>query len=337
MIRSTIAKLKALRDVDPSGLADGDSPVWNATAGKFEFEVAGGGGGGGGGSFNSLAAFAGTGVDGDVVLDGTNTFTFATKSGSTYTLTRDLYADTLTIDSGCVLDNGMFRINAKTSITTNGTIRALNGAVAASGFTGGAWNYNNTKSIRGGNPGAAGGASGAGGNASGGNPGRGGSGGAGGAVGATAGGTSGTVSPLAGDSDLQSSGVGTPIFAVYGGTTVNSPYLSGVGGGGGASVDASHRGGGGGYAGGMLVINSPTIVNNGLITSPGGDGAASPSATNGGGGGGGGGGYISINTATSVTGSGTITAPGGAGGAGVGTGNNGASGSSGLIAQNVWS
>jgi hypothetical protein len=44
MIRSTITRLLKLKDVDPTGLADGDTMVWDATAGKFEPGASSGGG-----------------------------------------------------------------------------------------------------------------------------------------------------------------------------------------------------------------------------------------------------------------------------------------------------
>jgi hypothetical protein len=94
--------------------------------------------------------WAGDGSDGAVAFDGTNTFaSFTTTTGSApnlvYTLTRDIFATTITVSSGKTLIPNNFRIYASTSFTNSGTVqdRATsptngNNGSAASGATGGA-------------------------------------------------------------------------------------------------------------------------------------------------------------------------------------------------------
>jgi hypothetical protein len=64
----------------------------------------------------------GTGSDGAVTMDGTNTFGFASLSGSTYTLTRDVFATTFVLNSGITLKRAGFKFYAKTSIIISGHV-----------------------------------------------------------------------------------------------------------------------------------------------------------------------------------------------------------------------
>lgn len=60
----------------------------------------------------------GTGFDGAFALDGTNTYAdYFSKSGSTYTLLKDIFATTITTSSSSILITNGFRIFASTSIT----------------------------------------------------------------------------------------------------------------------------------------------------------------------------------------------------------------------------
>ena len=62
----------------------------------------------------------GSGVDGAFVLDGTNTYsTYFSKSGSVYTLLKDLYATTILISTAASIKANGYRIHAKTSLTIN--------------------------------------------------------------------------------------------------------------------------------------------------------------------------------------------------------------------------
>lgn len=82
----------------------------------------------------------GTGDDGAVVLDGVNTFTWATKSGSIYTMTRDLHATDLTITSGSELRPSGFVVHSKGTGTGPGKITANGGdggTGAGNGISGG--------------------------------------------------------------------------------------------------------------------------------------------------------------------------------------------------------
>lgn len=64
----------------------------------------------------------GDGSDGSVTLDGTNTFSWASKSGSIYTMTRDVYCINMDIDSGVTLNPAGYRIFGLGTLTIDGTI-----------------------------------------------------------------------------------------------------------------------------------------------------------------------------------------------------------------------
>ena len=71
-----------------------------------------------------LAGLFGDGSDSTVLLDGTNTFSgLMSKSGNTYTLLRDVYATTLTVNTGVTLITGNWRIFCTVAITGAGTIK----------------------------------------------------------------------------------------------------------------------------------------------------------------------------------------------------------------------
>jgi hypothetical protein len=89
----------------------------------------------GGGSSGNGFAWGGDGSDSVLDFDGTNTFSgIATTTGSApnfvYTLIRDAWATTLTVESGKTLKTAQFGIFATTSVTVNGTLRN-NGLVGA--------------------------------------------------------------------------------------------------------------------------------------------------------------------------------------------------------------
>lgn len=89
------------------------------------------------GAISATATF-GDGSDGEIVLDGTNTFAFLSKSGSVYTMTRDIYANNLTINSGSTLEPAGFRIFVKETFGGAGTVRYNgNNGNANAGQTGG--------------------------------------------------------------------------------------------------------------------------------------------------------------------------------------------------------
>lgn len=267
--------------------------------------------------------------DGTVNMDGTNTFAaFASKSGSTYTLTRNIYADTLTIGSGVTLKTDGWIIYART-ITGSGTVTwgTVNNA---SGQTGGAATtvsgpYKNFAGTNGGN--------------------------AGGTDPAPAGGSSssqvaviGSAGAQGGQGGSNNGGLGGPGGTVgtatapvtkFGLTAFNTAhmldfnasfafvrYTQGTGstGGGGANSTGGtggSAGGGAGASGGMVVIFAGTMSGTFTITVNGGNGANSASQSggaSGGGGAGGNGGVVVLVTADKTGYSGTINRNGGTGG-----------------------
>lgn len=289
----------------------------------------------------------GSGFDGNIVLDGTNTYAaFTTKVSATYTLTRSIYANNLTLTGATtILDPNGFGIFVKgtlilgtsTSIRSNG-INGNNGVggtrgTGATGRNAAATNYiiMNTGS-----------AGGAGGNASiagtsitvGTNyvGGIGGSGGFGYPSGNTGVGTTtarGGVTVTAGIlQQPYSSNYLT--HSLYYGTVQLFAAHSGAGGQCGINAGGAVQGGGGGGASsprGILIIANTLDMSAAAcnIQSKGGDGgeggnASGNNGTGGGGGGAGGGGFIYIISNNFIyPGSGQITAAGGVGGLG-GTG-----------------
>jgi hypothetical protein len=236
----------------------------------------------------------GDGSHGVVNLDGTNTYAFASKSGSVYTLSADVYASTsFTVGTGVTLNTAGCRIFCQGVFTNNGTIQN-NGAAGlaavsatatrAGGAGGGGFVY------------AAGEAGGAGGNNAVGvapaafTGAHGGSGGAGSAGGANAGGAGGAASaPFGGIRRLAGELMGAVVASYFG--SAASQYLGGGGGGGGGgSAVAGTAGGSGGGGGGVIGISCGYFDNSfGTIQANGGAGGASAIANVGRGGGGGGG------------------------------------------------
>jgi len=270
---------------------------------------------------NPLSAFLyGLGYDGDI--------TYSTDT----TLSNNIFARNLTVNSGVTLKPYSYVIHASEKITINGTISADggNGANGASGGAGGtippdADNAYLPWSIRGGN----------GGNNA---PGEGititnyvgAKGGNGGSRYSYSGGIVSDAAPLF-------HYLFKKILPVYilqpaakalrgtSGSGWDSIRIS-VGGGGGAGWGTSQTGGGGGAGGGLIVMCAPTIeiTSTGIITAKGGNGGAG-TANDGGGGGGGGGGIVFLICDTLIN-SGTINVSGGSGGAGYGAGQNGENG-----------
>lgn len=76
----------------------------------------------------------GTGADGDVVMDGTNTYGgFASKSGNEYTLTRNIETENLTVSSGCTLNTNGYIIKVRNILDGAGTIRHSDPATGVGG------------------------------------------------------------------------------------------------------------------------------------------------------------------------------------------------------------
>ncbi len=307
----------------------------------------------------------GDGSDGPVDMDGTNTYaSFASKSGSTYTLTRDVFATTLRVRVGSTLKMANFHVFANTSILNEGTMsNDGNAGTAASGETqgtGGAATAVGSMpaNIAGGN-GASGGVNNAPGNngSAGSNANHSvsattsGAGGNGGTSGTNAGGTGGASGTNTGAAlNIPRSLPGAYMLFDVNGTAIialNTAPGAGGGGGGGGSASSVQEpaGGGGGSSGGFGFVAAPDITNTGTIRCNGGNGGAGATGTGsnvggGGGGGAGSGGWLIIVRRT-ITNSGTIQAIAGtpgAGGAGIGTGvtgSTGGSGSAGVVTQIV--
>lgn len=268
----------------------------------------------------------GTGQDGAADFDGINTFAFASLSGSTYTLTRDVFVSSAHIHAGITVATAGFRAfcNGTTTVDAGGVI--ANDGHAASGVTAGTVSALGTTGagVAGGNghtgtgtgtngssiqsvntltdASATGGAGGAGGAQAGGN---------GGAYSSasTNGGANFLVPMLTGFLFTQQSGGGSASINIIGG---------GAGGGGGGSDNAGVNGGGGGGGGGVLVWHSFRMINNGSLRTKGGNGADAAGAGGNGGGGGGGGGGTILSICGSRSGTGTYDVPGGTGGAKIG-------------------
>lgn len=272
----------------------------------------------------SLVGVFGDGSDGSVTFDGVATFpNFATLVGSTYTLTRDMFATQVTINSGITVITASWRIFCTGTITVlghmnnSGTSASASGGAAAgptNALDGGAVGGNGTTTTgQGGqffaNTRATGG-SGAGGNGA--------SGSGGGGVG-----ISGATSFLR--------SVGTILTGVWLGNDNPNHFCGGPGGGGGGG-DGTNAGGGGGAGGGIvaLIAHNINIANNSIVRADAGNGA-NAAAGNSGGGGGGGGGIIIGYSLSPWTLIGIVTVNGGIGGAGIGTGTAGTSGTAGTI------
>jgi hypothetical protein len=279
-----------------------------------------------------LLAVFGDGSDGAATFDGAATPAGTTKSGSTYTLTRDVYYTTATLTNSTFVKTGGYRFFAKTSLDIgSGCVihRDGNDAIAQAGGA-----YQDRGTLAQAQTGATGQASFAPGN-----PGwwensvypLGGKGGRGGASG-------GGFANNAVEDPATHVGMGSPRNLIQALTLEPGPlaggtaFSGGSGGSAGASSSASLPGGGGG-GGGIVAIYTASLINNGTISAKGGNGAAGVAGNTGGGGGGGGG--VVILVYGSKSGSGTVSVAGGSPAAGAGSGGTGEAGASGAIYELV--
>lgn len=251
--------------------------------------------------------FYGDGSDSSQTFDGSTVILGITPSSNIYTLARDIYLDSSTINSGVfILTNG-YRIFCNGTLTNNGTIY-FNGNPGTNTGTAGALLSNTTSSI---NKSAsstisistAGGAgnTGAGSNGTGGTiPGYGGIGGTGG-TGGSGGGNGGTQT-AGGPSGGSIRSLPTASFGFFVTSTGNTTIQGGTGGGGGGG-DGASKGGGGGSGGGIIILCVHLFSGTGNIQAIGGAGGdGQVGGTNCGGGGGGGGGLIIIVSRSIVSG-----------------------------------
>lgn len=208
----------------------------------------------------------GNGMDGDVTIS------------SNTTLTRDMYYNNLTINSGRTLKTNGYKIFVKGTLINNGTIDN-------SGENGGNGGFDTTG--RGGKGGVGGGDGGDGHASSsnnGGNATGGGSGGRGGAY------SSSTSYPSYGHGGIAEFTMShRASFELL--HNLYDVTIGGGGGGGGGQSSGTVGGGGGGGGGGRIHIYAKEIINNGYIRADGGNGGNGYD-TRGGGGGGGGGGFV---------------------------------------------
>lgn len=269
-------------------------------------------------------------ADGSAILDGTNTVTWASKSGSTYTMTRDAYLKNLTISSGVTLKPAGYRPFGTGLLSNSGTIQRNgnaggNGDASAGGAGGAALAAGYILGSAAGKDGGF--ASGAGtvgasvtnslGSNGGGSGGNGGSNGGGTGGNGAAGGTATATKYTLADNWILTTYLDffTPGFL----NTYNNSAGSGSGGGGEHGGAADRGGGGSGSAGGILVIPFANIQNNsdGTISSVGGAGGNGGDGDGnippGGGGGGGNGGEI-ILVYNNYVNRGTVTVAAGAAG-----------------------
>jgi len=277
------------------------------------------------GSSAQLGAY-GDGSDGAVTFDGVATpVAGATLSGSTYTLTRDIWLNGGTINVGVTVNAAGFRIFDKGTFTNNGTIQN-NGNAGSIGTTAGGAFGAGVNGVTYGFSSAAGGAGSlAGAAAAGGAGGFGGNGGAGGAA---------TASGGAGGVSAASASAGQPRDLLTGltGRNPGAVQMLGGSGGGGGGGSTGNGGGGGGGGGGGVVLSAYKIAGTGTIQANGGVGGAGRATGNTGGGGGGGGGVVVI-ISSSVSGGAvagqTVNVTGGTGGGHDGSGSSGSNGSAG--------
>jgi hypothetical protein len=182
--------------------------------------------------------FLGDGSDGAVTFDGTTTVLGIVPSGSIYTMAKDIFCTSITINSGVTLKSSNYRIFCTGTLTNNGTINN-SGNVGTAGGAGGTTTGNNQQGA--GGPAGSGGA----GVAAGSLPAI--PAGGAGAVGQTGGTQAGGGTPGNGSNVSNS-------FA----TTAKNATVSGAGGnGGGVGVPAS----GGGSAGTAGVVSSHSSSN----------------------------------------------------------------------------
>mgnify|MGYP001569786796 CR=1 FL=1 len=274
----------------------------------------------------------GDGSDGALVYDGVATILGMAPNANRYTLTRDIYATNLTVNSGITIRTGGFRIFCRGTLANAGTI-SCNGSNAVNN-TGGAGYVNagtlGITSGAGANGITSGGVGQPGGTATSGNI-AGSSGGSGGAAGPNGGGTGGTTTvATAAMGSIRDIGF-LARCRLIGNQAANGSNGGGSGGatiGGGAGAT-----GGGGSAAGGVVISCITLNNTGTISANGGVGGNASGITGDsvcGGGGGGAGGWVFV-LASIVIATGTIQASGGLAGFGGGGGGNGVTGTDGLV------
>lgn len=274
----------------------------------------------------SITGRFGDGSDGDVVLDGVNTFSWASLVSDVYTLSRDVFFNDVDISSGVTVHTNGFRFLAKGTVSgefiiendghdgtgtgsASGGDSGDGGSLKGTGGAGGDGAFSSTPATAGSTV-ASNSLGGAGGD------------GATVTTGTGVGGGGGTTTPPDANAGPYR-GVPTAhqgyLIGLSSGTATLSALQGGAGGGGGGEFSAVSGGGGGG-GGGVAVVacQSFDLSGNSSITCRGGDGHAGGNSSAGGGGGGGGG--LLFLTYIGLTLNGHTLTRDCAGGAGGGTG-----------------
>ncbi len=267
------------------------------------------------------------GSDGAFTADGSATPAWATRSGSVYTMTRNAYLASLTINSGVsIITSGYLIWGTGTLTGVDATSVIKNGG---SNSTAGSSGLAGPAGIMGAGSNGGTGFSASNGTASGGlTTALGGQGGQGGASGVRTSPTAGVpTAPSAAQGSLH--GIST-LVAFTGGTTPSGSlqYKGGTGGSSGGGETGS--GGGGGGGGGICAVAFRAFAGAGTVHADGGNGGNGTTLA--GGGGGGGGGAVLIRTGTATVASiWTLRAAGGIKGNGAGGSPNGNDGSAGNV------
>jgi hypothetical protein len=291
-------------------------------------------------AFDYIAQYFGDGSDGDITINGSNSYSFAVLSGGVNTLSREIYANNLTITGSGILSNNS---NSGYDIYVAGVLdissAGANGIFAGGGTPSAGSSLAGAFGTAGGTAGVgATGAGGAGGSASNvtvGGGGRGGIGGGGGSAGDGGAGSSGAAGSSGTSGNIGIPAVPRPFVTndIYQTPATFAPIGGGAGGGGGGGgggngIAAGANGGLGGGGGGRLRIFARTINRSGstaagAISAKGaaginGSAGAASGRAGGGGGLGGGGGKIRIvfGDLTGSTATNAIDASGGTGGNG---------------------
>ncbi len=293
---------------------------------------------------STRADILGNGGNGSLTFDGAATILGMVPAGNLYTMTRPIFASSITVNAGVTVRTAGYRIFCTGTVTvaSTGVIHnnGINGnagsGASAGGVVSGQTNveYGDVPNSLAGTNGTTG-ASTTGGTTTGPTSMGGGGGGGGGGGDSSGGGTA-----AAGSSGARVLAAIEFLYELLRGFRLQTSVTTFVGAAGGragrGAGDGSNSGGGGAggpTAGGTVVIAASAIANSGTISANGGNGATGgvPPAGNcgGGGGSGGGGGGVIVLAYKTLTNSGTISANGGTlgnGGAGVGTGTTGLNG-----------
>lgn len=270
----------------------------------------------------------GDGTDGPIVLDGVAAISGMSRSGSVYTLSKNFFADSLTVNSGVTLRTANYQLFCRKTLTNSGNVN--NDGNNATGQTAGAAipaaYLGVSQAGASGVAGAANGAASAGVSAGGG---IGGSAGVGGVSGAgnNAGTPGGFNFGLGGSFQILSNPSIWALGKVFSAANAVTGLIAGASGTSGGAAASSTSGGGGG-GGGILPIAAPIITGTGTFSSRGGNGGNASGAAAGGGGAGGGG-LIWIVTVQQLGPGLSFVLSGGTPGTGVGTGVAGTSGGTG--------